>query len=432
MTRRGFMGGAISALGGVGLFGKKKLIGVDFDRSADHPKIKAYRTLGRTGFKVSDVSVGTASLTDAAVLESALAAGMNYIDTAPNYLNGKAESMVGSVIRKRHRKSLFVTTKVFWRGSASKETIKDNILKSHERLQIGYIDCLMIHGGTKEKIQHEPFHEAIKELKAEGKVRFIGLSNHGVQYGDVPERMDDIVGAAAEDGRFDVAFFVYNFLQREMGERILKICYEKNIGTTLMKINPVLEYTEFKEYMEGLIKEGKEVPDWLIKRVDLYKQRADQSEQFKQKYNLITNDDVRDAAVKFVLSNPYVNSVAFSIKSFEDIRAYVGLSGSKLEPEEKKMLADYRQLKGKFYCRHACGACEPLCPHGVPVNTIMRYNHYFRAQNSEKQAMLKYKKMSGTRANVCFSCAGSCEKACPYGVPIQPLLILAHQTLTLA
>lgn len=425
------MGGAISALAGAGLIGKERLFGAHSKVTAGDAKIKDYRTLGRTGFKASDISMGTASLTEAAVLESALDAGMNYIDTAPNYMRGRTESIVGSVIKNRDRKSIFVTTKLFWRSTESKETMKENILKSLERLQTDYIDCLMIHGGNTEKIKYEPFHDAIKELKTDGKVRFLGLSNHGVQYGEVPENMDDIIGAAAEDGRFDVVLFVYNFLQKEMGERILKICHEKNIGTTLMKINPILEYTEFKEYMEEVKKEKKEVPEWLVKRVELYKERADQSDDFKKKHTLITNDDVRDAAVKFVLNHPHVNSVTFSINSFDAVRAYVALSGLKLESKEKKMLADYERSNGKLYCRHACGECETQCPHKVPVNTIMRYNHYFRAQKREKHAMLKYKSLSGTIANVCFNCSGPCEKACPYGVPIQPLLVLAHQTLTL-
>lgn len=425
------MGGTLSVLAGAGLISKKSLCGADLKPPVADAKIKEYRMLGRTGFRASDVSMGTASLTEAAVLESALDAGMNYIDTAPNYMRGRAENLVGSVIKNRDRKSLFITTKLFWRGAESKAKIKEEIQKSLERLQSDYIDCLMIHGGNKEKIKYEPFHEAIKELKTEGRVKFIGLSNHGVQYGEVPERMDDIIAAAADDGRFDVVLFVYNFLQREMGERILKICHEKDIGTTLMKINPVLEYTEFKEYMEEVIKEKGKAPEWLVKRVDLYKQRADKSENFKRKYNLVTNDDVRDAAVKFVLSHPHVNAVTFSINSFDEVQAYVALSGLKLDSMDRKMLVGYQQSNGNLYCRHACGECEPNCPYGVPVNTIMRYNHYFRAQNREKQAMLKYKSLSGANANVCSDCSGFCEKACPYGVPIQPLLVLAHQTLTL-
>ena len=47
------------------------------------------------------------------------------------------------------------------------------------------------------------------------------------------------IGAAAEDGRFDVALFVYNFLQKEQGEGIIDMCRAKNMGVTLMKTDPV-------------------------------------------------------------------------------------------------------------------------------------------------------------------------------------------------
>jgi ferredoxin len=62
----------------------------------------------------------------------------------------------------------------------------------------------------------------------------------------------------------------------------------------------------------------------------------------------------------------------------------------------------------------------------------MRYEHYFSAQGREKEAMLKYARIPGARAEGCGSCPGHCEKACPYGVPIQGMLLLAHHQLTLA
>jgi len=91
------------------------------------------------------------------------------------------------------------------------------------------------------------------------------------------------------------------------------------------------------------------------------------------------------------------------------------------------------QLKkeGSLYCRHACGVCEPHCPHEVPVNTIMRYDHYFVSQGREKHAMAKYAALKSTTADKCQSCAGYCEFACPYGVPVRALLSTAHHTLTL-
>ncbi|MCJ7630613.1 MAG: 4Fe-4S dicluster domain-containing protein, partial [Longimicrobiales bacterium] len=82
--------------------------------------------------------------------------------------------------------------------------------------------------------------------------------------------------------------------------------------------------------------------------------------------------------------------------------------------------------------RHACGICEPSCPYQVPINTISRYGHYFDVRSREKQAIQKYAALSGTKAEPCIECAGYCEVACPYGVPVRTLLTRAHQKLTLA
>lgn len=432
ISRRRFIGGSLSALAGLNLVKKKSLFAAPGIGEEAPQKIREYRTLGRTGFKASDISFGSASLTDEAVLATALDMGINYIDTAPNYSNGASERIVGSVIKKRDRKSLFLTTKLYWRGDQSrKEWVKDRFHQSLGRLQTDYIDCYMMHSANKEKVKSDGFHAAVRELKVEGKLRFCGISNHGVQYGEVPERMDGIIGLAAEDGRFDVVLFVYNYLQREMGENILKICQEKSIGTTLMKTNPVREYIEFKDLLDEIKESGREVPEWLVNRVALYKGRVDQSEDFKKKYNLKTYDQVRDAAVRFVLGHPGVNTVTFSFSTYDQLSAWAALSGTKLEESEAKMLADYKSASGGLYCRHACGECESFCPNRVPVNTIMRFNHYFRAQGRERDAIKMYADLAGSRADACTDCAGHCELACPHGVPIQGLLTLAHQTLTI-
>ena len=61
----------------------------------------------------------------------------------------------------------------------------------------------------------------------------------------------------------------------------------------------------------------------------------------------------------------------------------------------------------------------------------MRYNHYFDAHGSEKYAMEKYALMEGAKADHCHNCQGFCEQNCPYGIPVQGLLTLAHQQLIL-
>ncbi|UCC38835.1 MAG: aldo/keto reductase [Candidatus Aminicenantes bacterium] len=439
LSRRRFLGGALASLAGAGLYGQDKVFGTASSLGSNGPsndgelKIKEFRTLGRTGFKVSDIGLGSGETTDPALLEAVLDAGINYIDTAENYVRGQVESTIGSVLKKRNRKSIFISTKLGLGRKVTKESIIKRANKCLERLQTDYIDCLMIHmPSTVEALKTEEFHSAVAELKTEGKVRFCGLSNHGSQWQEVPETMEKVCLAAAEDGRFDVALFVYNFMQRDMGEKILKAYKEKNIGTTLMKTNPAATYNRMKAGIDKMKEEGKKIPDFYNKLMDRLKARVDQAEAFKKEQGLTSFDQLRDAAIKFVLSHPGVHSACPTIGNYSQLEAYVALSGKKLEPKEAKMLSAYKSTYGQFYCRHACGECESRCPRGVPVNTIMRYNHYFEAQGREKTAMVKYAALQANKADNCLNCSGNCERACPYGVPIQGLLALAHQTLSLA
>ncbi len=433
LSRRSFLGSSAAALAGAGLGARKKLFGADSPAVENELKIKEYRTLGRTGFRVSDMAFGSGELAEPALLEAILDAGINYIDCAEGYGRGRSERIIGSVIKNRDRKKIFITTKLGLRGDLTKEAIKDRALKCLERLQTNYIDCLMIHmPSTVEQLKTEGFHAAFNELKAEERVRFTGLSNHGAQWGDVPETMEKVHLAAAEDGRFDVALLVYNFLQKDEGERILKVYKQKNIGTTLMKTNPVLNYMEVKEQADQLKEEGKEVAERMQNLLERLKGRADATEAFQKQYGLKSFDEVRRAAMKFVLSNPNVSCVCPTIKNFSDLEFYGNLSGARFDLQAEKTLAAYKALYGDLYCRHSCDKCESSCPRAVPVNTIMRYNHYFQAQGREKTAMVKYAALPQNKADKCVRCSGYCERSCPYGVPVQGLLVLADHTLTLA
>ena len=198
-----------------------------------------------------------------------------------------------------------------------------------------------------------------------------------------------------------------------------------------MKVNPVRVYLRREEFLNRAKEAGRDIPERIWKILEENKTHVDKAEGFKKKYGLSSNKEIDNAAIKFALSHPDVHSVCQTIDTFEELESYVTLSGKKLESDEKGMLADYESVYGRYYCRHACGQCEPYCPHSVPVNTIMRYHHYFSAQRREKYAMKKYNSLSGTNATVCSNCAGYCVSACPYSVQIQGLLILAHQTLTL-
>jgi predicted aldo/keto reductase-like oxidoreductase len=406
----------------------------------DEARVRDYRRLGRTGFEVSDIGFGAGYLNNANVLQVAMDMGVNYIDTAEHYANGASEQAVGEALQGRDRSSVFLTTKLnMMLGGSTKEAIRQRFHRCLERLQTDYVDCLMLHmTPTVEQITHEGFHAAAQELKAEGKVRFLGLSNHGTEHsmaGPVQDRMEDIIGAAAEDGRFDVALFVYNFLQQEQGERIIEACKAKDMGVTLMKTNPVAFAAGIDEYLGRIEARGRDVPESIARMAAEYKAFVAAAEEFKARHHLQSDAEVRDAAIRFVLGNPDVHAVCPSINTFDELDTFVALSGQKLLSGDGSMLESYEASLGRFYCRHACGICEPSCPQQVPVNAIMRYNHYFVAHGRQKHAMEQYASLSRTRtavADVCLECPGYCEAACPHGVPVRMLLTRAHEALSLA
>jgi predicted aldo/keto reductase-like oxidoreductase len=433
MDRREFL--RFSTLGavGVGIPMHKTMRGRTGYQTAtiDELKIKEYRKLGRTGFKVSDISAGEHQGNEA-ILSTLLDAGVNYIDTGESYGRGRDERVIGQVVKKRDRKSVFITTKLYLSKDRTKKSIINRIRKCLERLQTDYVDCVMIHSAQNvATIKEKGFHDAMSELKAEGRVRFVGISNHGTFWTyDPAESMEKILLAAAEDGRFDVMLLVYNFLAKENGEKVLKICAEKNIGTTLMKTNPVADYLYIQYEVDKYKSEGKEVPEFYNRLFPRYEKWVEESQGFVKKYNLKNTHEIREAAIRYTLNNPQVNTVCTTFINFEDVEGFLKLSGSRFTPQDKKTLTAYAQACGSFYCRHACGLCESSCPHHVPMNTIMRYNHYFVAQHREKHAMRKYSGLLTAKADRCLYCEGQCEAACPFNVPIHALLINAHNRLT--
>jgi predicted aldo/keto reductase-like oxidoreductase len=394
------------------------------------PKIKEYRVLGRTGFEVSDLATGY--IQDFGVFSAMLDAGVNYIDTGESYPG--SHKLIGRVLKGRDRKKIFLTSKMLPEDDITKEGFLKRARKCLEDLETDYFDCMMLHMPERvDVLKTEGFHAAMQELKAEGRVRFLGVSHHGsFWFRDPEESMDKVLLAAIEDGRFDVFLMAYNFLQMDRGERVIQTAKEKKLGITLMKTKPVGTYYLLKSRIEQMEKEGKEVDPLYREGLNRYKDKVDRAEEFIKKYDLQNPEEIKEAALRFALSNPDIHTVCCSAKTYAEAEQFLRQSGSRLSEKDAATLARYREACGELYCRHACGLCEPECPRGVPVNTIMRYHHYFAVQGREKEAMLKYARIPGARADGCGNCSGHCEKACPYGVPIQGMLLLAHDQLTLA
>jgi aryl-alcohol dehydrogenase-like predicted oxidoreductase len=155
------------------------------------------RTLGRTGLEVTRLGFGAMELRDTPrsrpvsgeqaerVLNSVLDAGINFIDTSPDY--GASEDRIGRYISHR-RDEFYLATKCGCNVTPDGHTLGDpghrwtadqfrkNIVMSLERMKTDHVDILQMHGGTLREVQQGGLVEALGEIKEAGKARFIGIS----------------------------------------------------------------------------------------------------------------------------------------------------------------------------------------------------------------------------------------------------------------
>lgn len=416
----------------IGMLGPGMISATDLSLNNDHqdkqlPKIKEYRLLGRTGFRVSDIGSGEPYSEN--LLRATLEAGVNFFETSESYYNGRSESMIGNVIRDFSRDNIFIATKASptYRIFKSADDIIQRAENSLKRLQTDYIDLYMIHQAQNIiKVRDRYFHKAAERLKKEGKIRFTGLSCHGPTYGpEARDSLEDILMAAIEDGRYDVIFLPYNFLNPDMGERIIKACTEMNIGTMIMKSNPVVVYDNY----EKTLNRGRELSRDDRAIYDDLKSQMLKAEKFFSKNGIKDIEKMKEAAVQFILNNKGVSTICCRFPNYSDINRYVSLSGTTLDERASTLLAEYKDYMGFLNCRIGCNICEASCPENIPVNKILRYNYYFISHNQQKYAMDLYSNPAINKPDVCIDCEGYCEKACPYGVKTRMLLAIAHENL---
>lgn len=396
-------------------------------------KIKTYRKFGKTGFEVSDISSGNPS--NEAVLKALLKSGVNLIDTGETYGNGNSERLIGKVLKDFDRSKIFINTKLYTEKQfPSKEEVIQRTNQSLERLETDYVDCMQIHSVENTTLlKDEAFHSAMEQMKKEGKVRHLGISCHGNSWAyNTEENLEKIMMTAIEDGRFDVLLLAYNFVNSDIGDKILNTCAQKNIGTMIMKSNPVFIFNIIEARVNKLSEEGKEVDEYTQAFYDKYKVMQASAMDFFEAYGITDEAELMEAASKFVISNPNAHTTLWDFRNLDDISKMVSLSGQKLEKREKLVLEGYHKYLGKSTCRIGCNDCEAACPEHLPVNKILRYNYYFSAKKQEKRAMQKFARLQSKKpSDVCMNCPGHCEKACKYGVSTRSLLAMAQSNLEL-
>ncbi len=193
-----------------------------------------YNTIGGgggDGLRVSAVGVGCNAFggrsdqaQTAAIIDQALDAGINFIDTANTYGGGLSEQYIGKALGPR-RQDVILATKFGLRDGASREVIMASAEASLGRLGTDYIDLYQLHAPDTATPMEETL-AALDELVAAGKVRFIGCSNlTGSQLSDAL-RLSRDMGVAA----FITAQNLYNLLQRDIEGGLVPVCREYHIG----------------------------------------------------------------------------------------------------------------------------------------------------------------------------------------------------------
>jgi uncharacterized protein len=407
--------------------------------------VTRFRRMGRTDFQVSDVSMGCGSIQEANVVRYAYDHGINYFDVAESYGNGESEKRIGEAMEFMDRKKIFITTKLAIEPDETEESITTRFTASLERLQTNYADALYMHSITDaEMINHPAFHAACDKFKADGKLKYVGISSHGPR-GDEGDAMDTVLCAAADDGRYDLMLLSYNFLNEDEALRVLASCKAKDVGTTAMKIMPgmidVPAWDEenpdemYTDYIERVTAEGEVTREEAIERIGNWITRQQdaiaEAKPFADKYGAKTNDEFQAVCLKWVFSNPDMHTVCASMPNFEELEKILPFSGQSLSKADLLDLEQMERALGKRYCRHGCTACVTSCPQRMPVSTIMRYSHYFARQKREKHAMVKYAALKDRNAAACGGCSAPCDGACPHGVQIQANMLAAHRLLSL-
>ena len=432
-NRRKFLKTASLSTIGAGVLSQSSFSGNYSYEKKEAVNIKEYRRFGRTGFKVGDFSSGNP--TNEAVLRALLDSGVNLIDTGETYMNGNSERMIGRVIKDFDRSKLFINSKLYTEKEfPSKEEVIKRTNEALERLQTDYVDCMQIHSAENTRIiKDEAFHAGMEQLKKEGKVRHVGVSCHGNNWAiDTEESLDKILLTAVEDGRFDVILLAYNFVNAPIAEKVLDACEQKDIATIIMKSNPVKLFSIFEERMSKIMEAGKEADKYTQAYYDKYSIMNEQAKSFFSEYGIRDEKEFKNAASRFVLSNPKAHTTVWDFQNFDEVENMLSLSGQKLAGNDSQILAAYHKQLGHTACRIGCNECEAACPHHLPVNKILRYNYYYTVKKQEKRAMTKYAKLNlPDIPDLCLNCKGYCEDACSYGVWTRPLIAMAQQNMEL-
>src|SRR5580698_8231182 len=332
-----------------------------------------YKTLGNTGLLVSQICLGTmtfagddpAALTENgaiwkaignvdqagadALVKASLDAGVNFIDTADVYSEGKSELAVGQSLKNLNipRKDVVIATKVYGRTGpgrndvgASRGHIMDAVDASLRRLQTDYIDLYQIHGNDAVTPIEETLR-ALDTLVQQGKVRYIGVSNWHAWKIAKALGISEFKNLA----RFDSLQAYYSIAGRDLERDIVPLLEAEKTG--LLVWSP----------LAGGILSGKFTRE---------NQKPEDSRRSTFDFPIVNKDRVWNimdvlvpiakshkaspatVALAYVLAKPFVTSVIIGAKRLDQLRENLAAVDLQLTTDELKQLDEVSALPPEY------------------------------------------------------------------------------------
>ncbi|MDW8569890.1 aldo/keto reductase [Staphylococcus shinii] len=260
------------------------------------------------------------------VVRTAIKSGVSLLDTAYIYGLGRSEELIGETIKEFSRDEYKIATKGAHyfdenneeRISNKPEFLKEQVEQSLKRLQVDYIDLYYIHFPDDETPKNEAV-AALKELKDQGKIKAIGVSNFSLEQ----------LKEANKDGYVDVVQLEYNLLNRE-NENIFEYTSENNI--TFIPYFPLVsgllagKYTENTKF-DDLRAEN---PDFQGEKFKENLEKVDKLRSIADNHNV----EVAHIILAFYLTRPSLDVIIPGAKKPEQVIANLKTLDVKLTNSE--------------------------------------------------------------------------------------------------
>ena len=356
------------------------------------------RAFGNTGVKISKLCLGGGSFgsTDSqAFLDEALSLGVDCWEVV---------SFTGKVYSEYFKKNPGIRENVFLSGkvySTDPIVMQEQLNKVLKENETSFIDFLAIHPIDDIKALNSDVRKWVEKAKKEKKIRFFGFCTH--------KNMDTCLSSASKLGWIDGIQTFYNYRMQNVKsmEDALQKCHEKGIGIFAVKS------------MGFCVQNKNELQKLSLKR---------------KLYSLLTGHNVSFEQVKLkaIWQNPILTSICSRMPNPAILHSNVSAAVDEhpLNPEIAKLLADYANSTGKYFCRR-CSACETTNADKIPIFDIMEMLMYSRGYGLIDLIAKKFAQMpSEIWSRIANSNYSSAEKMCPQKMPLTQLMKEAYLELS--